>query len=275
MNAGKLGLLSVGLMFGLSACNLLGSSGPAITSFAANPAVITSGQSSVLTWNVDSSATSISISGGVGDVTNDSDNSATVMPTVTTDYTLTATNASGTSTKTATVTISNGPDSGGNNGGGNPASAPMGTFGVSTDATGTFSNDQGDAGPITSDDDERIIDVTPGSTFYAQVDYSDPDGIASVSIQLRNSSPDGLAGPLPAGGFTVGEPTGDCNVGSATAITCVYPITVDPTVVDISQLPGAGSEFAYVFRADVTDTLGNSALNTASGQNRGYVNIVQ
>ncbi len=273
MNAGKLGLLSVGLMFGLSACSLLGSSGPAITSFAANPAVITSGQSSVLTWNVDSSATSISISGGVGDVTNDSDDSVTVMPTVTTTYTLTATNASGTSTRTATVTVSNGPGSGGNNGGGDPMSLPEGTFGVGTSTSGTFTNDAD--GGISSDDDDRIISVAAGSTFYAQVDYSDPDGIASIAINLVNSSPEGIKGPLPvtlpSGGFTIGEPTG-CDLSSSpTAVTCVYPITVEAGTVDISELAGAGNEFAYVFRANVTDGAGNAVL----GSERGYVNIVQ
>ena len=273
MNAGKLGLLSVGLALSLAACNLLPGSGSTITSFSANPSTIMPGDSSTLTWNVASSATSISIS-GVGDVTNQT--SVTVTPTTTTEYTLTATGSEGTSTKSTTVTVSGGTGSGGPGGGGgntgDPTSLPKGDFGVSTSATGTFSNDTGDQGNITSDSDPRIIDVTAGSTFYAQVDYTDPDGIQSIEVILQNGSPPDLRGPLsstPRGGFTLGEPTG-CDLStSPTQVTCVYPITVAAGTVDISQLQDAGSEFAYVFRANVTDSKGNSVF----GQERGYVNI--
>ena len=275
MNVGKLGLLSVGLTLSLAACNILGGGGPTITSFSATPQTIMSGDSAVLRWQVDQSATSISISGGspaIGNVTNQT--SVTVTPTATTEYTLTATSPEGTSTKSTTVTLSGGTGSGGpgDGGGGNtgdPTSLPEGDFGVSTSATGTFYNDTGDQGNITSDSDPRIIDVTDGSTFYAQVDYSDPDGISSINIFLANSSPEGLRKALPSGGFTAGEPTG-CDLSSSpTEVTCVYPITVDAGTVDISELMGAGSEFAYVFRAQVTDGAGNKAL----GQERGYVNI--
>ena len=265
MNVGKLGLLSVGLALSLTACGIIGGGGPAITKFSADPATITLGNSSTLSWTVDGSATKLTIS-GVGDVTNQT--SATVTPTVTTDYTLTATSPEGTSTKTATVTVSGGTGSGGPDGG-NPDSAPTGTFGVSTSASGTFENDTGDQGPITSDSDPRIISVSAPGTFYAQVDYADPDGISSINIFLANSSPAGLRKPLPSGGFTAGEPTG-CDLSSSpTEVTCVYPITVDAGTVDISQLDGADGEFAYVFRAQVSDTQGNTGL----GQERGYVNI--
>ena len=79
-----------------------GTSKPTIASFTANPAGITAGQSSSLTWNV-SGATSITIS-GIGDVTGLS--SKIVSPSATTSYTLTATNAGGTSTASVTVTVS-------------------------------------------------------------------------------------------------------------------------------------------------------------------------
>ena len=271
MNAGKLGLLSVGLTLSLAACNLLGGAGPAISNFKATPSTIMAGGSSTLSWTVDPSATKVSISNSVGDVTNRT--SVTVQPTTTTNYTLTATSPEGTKTATTTVTVSGGNDGGtgsGGTGGGNPDSAPTGTFGVAATATGTFQNDTGDAGNITSDSDPRIIDVAPGATFYAQVDYTDPDGISSIDVFLANSTPAGLRKALPSGGFTAGEPTG-CDLSTnPVQVTCVYPITVDPTVVDISQLQDSGSEFAYVFRALVADSLGNSSL----GQERGYVNIV-
>lgn len=79
-----------------------GASKPTISSFTANPASITTGQSSSLTWNV-SGASSVTIS-SIGDVTGLS--SKAVAPSATTSYTLTATNAAGNSTATVTVTVS-------------------------------------------------------------------------------------------------------------------------------------------------------------------------
>lgn len=274
MKAGRLGILSVGLIFGLSACtDLFGGSGPAITSFTASPPTVTAGTASVLAWSVDSSATSISINNGVGTVTTDTDDRATVTPATTTTYTLTATSGSGTSTRNVTVTVATGN---GGSGGTDPqppveppvTGAPTGTFGVSTSATGTFTSDAD--GVISSDDDERIISVAAGSTFYAEVEYTDPDGIADIGVLLVNSEPAGLSGELPTGPFTIGEPTGNCTLGSgATSVTCVYPITVAPGTQDIASLPDAGDEFAYVFRVAVTDGAGNPG----GISNRGYVNI--
>jgi uncharacterized cupredoxin-like copper-binding protein len=73
-----------------------------ITQFYANPANITNGSSTTLIW-VTSNATSVSISGGVGNVA--TSGSTTVSPTATTTYTLTATGASGTVTQSTTVTV--------------------------------------------------------------------------------------------------------------------------------------------------------------------------
>ena len=153
-----------------------------------------------------------------------------------------------------------------------PGEAPTGTFGVSTSASGPFDSDAGEN--ITDDGDERIITVSGGDTFYAEVAYADTDGIAGVTLLLVNDEPAGLEGPLsstPQGGFTVGEPTGECADLSDTpeSVTCVYPITVAPGTPDIEELPGAGDEFAYVFRVEVTDTTGA----TSGISNRGYVNV--
>ncbi len=74
---------------------------PSIASFIAVPTTITVGQSAVLSWAV-SNASSTSINGGVGTV---SGTSATVSPTVTTTYTLSAVNPQGTTTANATVTV--------------------------------------------------------------------------------------------------------------------------------------------------------------------------
>jgi len=81
---------------------------PAIASFAADPAKISTGESSTLKWNVVGETKSLVIDNGVGDVTGKT--SVAVSPTATTTYTLTATDSQGSisasSTKQATLTVS-------------------------------------------------------------------------------------------------------------------------------------------------------------------------
>ena len=74
---------------------------PTITSFAASPASISTGQTTNLTWSV-TGATSLSINPGVGTVTG---TAKAVSPGTTTTYTLTATNSGGSATATATVSV--------------------------------------------------------------------------------------------------------------------------------------------------------------------------
>jgi len=76
---------------------------PQILTFVANPQTIDAGQSSQLCWQV-SGATSIQIDPGVGSNLNAND-CATVKPSVTTTYTLTATNAQGTIKANITVNV--------------------------------------------------------------------------------------------------------------------------------------------------------------------------
>ncbi|MBM3862553.1 MAG: hypothetical protein FJ385_01180 [Verrucomicrobia bacterium] len=83
--------------------DLIGSS-PTVASFTATPSTIASGMSSTLSWNV-INATSVSIEGvGTGLPLL---GTATVTPTATTNYALTAENNNGTTTASATVTINN------------------------------------------------------------------------------------------------------------------------------------------------------------------------
>jgi hypothetical protein len=80
---------------------------PAITAFAANPLVISAGQSAVLSWMVTGTpAPALSIDNGVGTV---SGSSTVVAPATTTTYTLTATNSSGATTAQTTVTVAAAP----------------------------------------------------------------------------------------------------------------------------------------------------------------------
>jgi hypothetical protein len=75
---------------------------PVITSFTANPATITAGQSSTLSWTT-TNAVSVSIS-GIGEV-QPANGSVSVSPTATTTYTLTATGNGGSITRTVTVSV--------------------------------------------------------------------------------------------------------------------------------------------------------------------------
>jgi hypothetical protein len=82
----------------------IGSSGaPVIVSFDATPDFIDEGESSTLEWYV-TNADSVAINRNVGAVA--TRGSATVEPTFTTTYTMTASNSAGTSTMSVTVTIS-------------------------------------------------------------------------------------------------------------------------------------------------------------------------
>jgi hypothetical protein len=75
---------------------------PVINYFTASPSSIVAGASSTLTWNV-SNATSITIDHGVGVV--GASGTAPVLPTTTTNYTLTAINTTGSSNKSTVVFV--------------------------------------------------------------------------------------------------------------------------------------------------------------------------
>ena len=81
--------------------SILVGSPPTISGFTATPAKVTLGQSSTLSWAVTGSPGMI-INPGVGAVTG---TSATVTPSATTLYTLTATNSFGSATATTTATV--------------------------------------------------------------------------------------------------------------------------------------------------------------------------
>lgn len=147
--------------------------------------------------------------------------------------------------------------------------APTGTLGVSASALGPYTNDR--AEDIVSPMDDRIVNVSPGGIFYAQVAYEDPDGIAAVSLDLVNSSPSELAGSLnpERAGFEIVDASAEnCDLaGTSTTVSCLFTVRVAEDAVNIDQLQGAGDEFAYVFRTHVTDSLGNESNEAI----RGYV----
>jgi len=75
---------------------------PIINSFLANPATITVGESSTLSWSV-TDATTVAIDQSVGSVA--STGTTAVSPATSTTYTLTATNVAGSVTASVTVTV--------------------------------------------------------------------------------------------------------------------------------------------------------------------------
>lgn len=258
----------------LAGCDILGGPGegsgpPEIVSFTADPdRISTPGESVTLTWTVTGAVTGLEIE-GVGSVVG---SSTTVNPTETTVYTLTARNSSGEDHETTTVVVDGTTPPVTPPPPGDDTTPPSGDFEVSASADGPFTSDRGE--DITSPDDPRVVALEPGDTFYARVAYSDPSGIANIRVRLNNRSPVGLAGDLQqgtsVGGFTLLGTVGDCDLAARpTSVTCIYEIEVGEDVVNIDQLEGAGSEFAYVFRTYVTDTLGNES-NTPP---RGYVTV--
>ena len=260
-----------GLALLLTACPGVSGGGnggaPQISSFTPSQNNVASGTPVTLNWVITGVPTSLSISGSDGtSLSSLIGTNTTVTPTTTTIYTLTATNSSGSDTETTTVTVG---DTG-------PVTPPGGSstlsFGVSKTQGGTFQNDAGNN--ITSAGDPRVVNVSAGSTFYAQVTYSGPAPVNGVTIYLANRSPANLMADLVPGtnvnGFTLQEAVGGCPVdGTQTSVTCVYPIKVASGTPNITGLAGVSGEFAYVFRSRVTDTAGATNMDAI----RGYVTV--
>ncbi|MFT4547080.1 MAG: hypothetical protein ACI9UA_003405 [Pseudoalteromonas tetraodonis] len=91
---------------------MAGSTGPPIRLFAVDHVLIPEGESVVLSWDVGTDATTLTIDQGIGNVlpmTTDGIGQTTVNPLANTTYTLTASNAAGTNTSMVTVTVTNQP----------------------------------------------------------------------------------------------------------------------------------------------------------------------
>ncbi len=264
-------LLLAALTVLLTACPGVSGGGnggaPQITSFTPSQNNVASGTPVTLNWVITGVPTSLSLTGNDGtNLSSISGTNTTVRPTATTIYTLTATNSSGTDTETTTVTV-----------GGTVTPPPPGgsrtvSFGVSLSQTGPFTSDAD--GGITAGD-PRIVNVSAGKTFYAQVTYSGPAPVTGVTIYLANSNPPGFKSDLAqntnVNGFTLGEAVGGCATdGTLTSITCTYPISVASGTPNITGLAGAGSEFAYVLRTRIADTAGGDPYDQPP---RGYVTV--
>lgn len=164
---------------------------------------------------------------------------------------------------------SGGAASGSSGGSAAPQTLPEGTFGVSRQFGGPFFSDE--AGAIEGPNDTRVVRAPPGSDFYAEVSYRDPDGLAQIELLIANRRPEGLAGALTheVQPFSlVGAPRGNCKLGRLpTKVRCLYRLRVGEKAQNIDRLPGAADEFAYVLRVRVTDGAGTDINRPV----RGYV----
>ena len=275
-------------------------SAPKVEALTVSSPEVTSGEPVTLAWKLSQGSAAKLVSTGDETALNISGTSVRLEPKLSAAYTLIAQNRLGSDQRTQRVDVlgvktasvsggalpSNAPGSAasggaastqsggaGSEGSGQDksAGAPEGTLGVSLSPDGPFVNDE-ESG-ISSRADERVLKVAPGGKFYIEVSYSDPDGVNQVSLLLVNGRPKGLAGTLSPDQppfSVVGAPTGDCRLGQLpTAVRCVFQIRVAEDAQNIDALPGAGDEFAYVFRARAVDGLGNSANREV----RGYVAV--
>ena len=277
-------------------------SAPKVEAFTVSSPEVTSGEPVTLAWKLSPGSAAKLLSAGDKTVLNISGTSVKLEPTLSATYTLIAQNRLGSDQQTRPVDVlgvklasvsgalpssalpgsvpssaasggATSTQSGGAGGEGQDksAGAPEGTLGVSLSPDGPFVNDE-ESG-ISSRADERVLKVAPGSEFFIEVSYSDPDGIARVSLLLVNGRPEGLAGELSPNRppfSVVGAPTGDCRLGLLpTAVRCVFRVRVAEDARNIAALPGSGDEFAYVFRARVDDGQGNSINREV----RGYVAV--
>ena len=94
---------SIGSVTAPVTITVAGNAVPQVVTFVANPSAISAGQQTKLCWQV-TNASNISITPGVGTNLNAND-CATVSPSATTVYTLTATNGAGQIQANATVTV--------------------------------------------------------------------------------------------------------------------------------------------------------------------------
>lgn len=257
---------------------------PRIEQFTASSPDVSSGEPVFLSWRLSGAeARSVQVVSEAGTATI-SGNALKVEPTLSGVYTLIAQNRQGSDQREQAVqvqgvqgvTVAGLPESGGapsGSGGaaGADAGEPEGSFGVSLNPDGPFISDE--AGSITDLQDERVVRVPPEGEFFAEVTYRDPDGIAGVTLNLVNSAPEGLSGTLSPDQppfSVVDAPTGTCDLGLLpTAVRCLYRVRVAEDARNISELPGAGDEFAYVFRVQVSDGAGDYANEAV----RGYVAV--
>ena len=232
-----LALSLIAVIAGCSGGTQAGSTGqvaaPIVTGFAASPASISAGQSSVLTWAV-SGATSVTVSG----ITGPAVSPITLSPASTTTYTLTATNLGGTTTAAATVTVLQPPVI--SSFMASPASVPLGASStLSWSITGaTTVSLSGVAGTVTS---PTVVKPTATTTYTLTASNASGSATATTTVAVT-------AAPPTIGSFTA----------SAASITAGQPVTLTwstagATSTQVSGVTGAPASPIVVY-PDATTT---------------------
>jgi len=197
---------------------------PVISSFSASPSTVMAGQTVTLSWSV-TGATSMSVDGGVGNVTGSSVN---VTPSVTSTYTLTATNTSGTATAAAIVTVLQPPVI--QSFTANPQTVPLG---LSTTLQWTASNalslsiDNG-IGTVTG----TSRSVTPSKTTTYLLTASNTVGSVSASTTVT---------VVPAVAVAVAPKTASVSIAGTTPFSATVSNTTDTAVSWSVQEAGGGT----------------------------------
>jgi hypothetical protein len=246
---------------------------PSITSFTANPATITAGQSSNLT-GVFTNGTGIITPGNLGAT---SGTAVSVSPTVTTTYTLTVTNSVGTAvTQTVTVTVVSAPAI--TSFAANPTTIMAGT---SSSLTAVFT---GGAGMITPGSiavtSGTPVSVSPTATtvYTLTVTNSNMTSVTStVTVTVNAAAPSitsFTANPssIAIGGsssltavFTGG--TGEITPGNL-PVTSGTPVSVSPTATTIYTLtvtPTTGTAVTQTVTVTVTGSVITSFAASPEG----------
>jgi PKD repeat protein len=198
-----------------------------ITSFTASPSTVSSGGSSTLSWSTTgASVTSVIIDNGVG--SKPANGSATVNPTSTTTYTLSAYTTANSSPPTAQVTVTVGQP------------APTATFSaaptsITTGQSSTLSWTSANATSITIDNGvgsqplSGSTSVSPASTITYTLTATGPGGTTTKTATVTVSN------PPPTATFSASPTT--INAGQSSTLTWT---TTNATTVSIDN--GVGSK---------------------------------
>ena len=169
------------------------SSVPQIGSFAANPASISSGASSTLSWSA-AGAASIAITPGTFTSTSAS-GSTSMSPAVTTVYTLTATNAAGSARSTLTVTVNAAGKPTISSFTASPASIPSGSSSTLSWATTGATSIAITPGAFTSTSGTGSTSVSPAATTTYTLTATNAAGSTTSTAQVTVTASGG-GGPL-------------------------------------------------------------------------------
>ncbi|MBA3912486.1 MAG: hypothetical protein H0X25_01190 [Acidobacteriales bacterium] len=234
-----------------------------MVTISASPSSINSGQSATLTWNSEN-ATSASINNGVGSV--QPSGTASVSPTQTTTYQITATGGGGTSTAQVTVSVS-APGSPTATLSANPSSISVGGSSqltwTTTNAT-TVSIDNGIGSVATNGN----ATVTPATTTTYTLTATGNTGSTTAQVTVTVSGAGAPTVTLTANPLMINK--GGSSTLTATATNASQVLITNNIDQTTYTLPGSGGTQAVspstttTYTATATGTSGQTASSSAT-----------